>query len=110
MSYEQALAAMLEIEGVEKSTMMKTPCLRYKGEFIAMMFDKEDALIIKVAPERVQELIGLGQGMEFNFTKKPFKEWVLIPLEFQDGYPAYIHEALVYAKQKLDKCQPNQLR
>lgn len=29
MSYEQAIGAMLAIEGVEESTMMKTPCLRY---------------------------------------------------------------------------------
>lgn len=98
MSYDQAIDAMLTIAGVEESTMMKTPCLRYKGSFLAMMFDKEDALIIKVSPERVNELIAEGRGMEFNFTKKRFKEWVLIPLEFQDEYEAYMNEALLYAK------------
>jgi len=78
--------------------MMKTPCLRYKGDFFAMMFDKEDALIIKISPERVNELVSSGIGKEFNFTKKRFKEWVLIPLEFQNEYENFLNEALVYAK------------
>lgn len=98
MSYEQAVSAMLAIEDVEESTMMKTPCLRYKGAFLGMMFDKEEALIVKVSPERVNELIAEGKGMEFNFTKKRFREWVLIPLEFQDDYEAYMIEALRYAQ------------
>ena len=67
---------------------------------MAMMFDKEDALIIKVFPERVEELITEGKGMEFNFTKKRFKEWVLIPLEYEDEYESYIYESLEYAKKK----------
>ncbi len=100
MSYAQTVATMLTQNGVEESTMMKTPCLRYKGEFLAMMFEKQDALIIKVAPDRVNELIADGHGMEFNFTKKRFKEWVLIPLEFQDDYADYLNEALIYAKGK----------
>ncbi len=103
MSYEQAVSAILAIDGVEESTMMKTPCLRYKGKFLAMMFDKEDALIIKVSPDRVNELVSRGVGAEFNFTKKRFKEWVLIPLEFQDDYEAYITEALSYAQKKKSK-------
>lgn len=100
MSYDVATSQLLREEGVEWSTMMKTPCLRYKGEFLTMFFDKEDALIIKVAPERVNELIAEGTGREFNFTKKRFKEWVLIPSEHEDEYEQYIYEALAYAKNK----------
>lgn len=98
MSYAQSISEFLSVEGVEESTMMGTPCLRYRGTFLTMMFEKDDALIVKVSPDRVNELVELGTGMEFNFTKKRFKEWVLIPLEFQDDYPAYIQEALTYAK------------
>ena len=53
MSYEEVADKMVQEAGVEYSTMMKSPCLRYNGEFIAMMFEKEDALIIKVSPSRV---------------------------------------------------------
>ena len=98
MRHERAASAMLRHHGVEESTMMKSPCLRYKGSFIAMMFDKEDTLIIKVTPDRVNELISSGKDQKFNFTKKRFKEWVLIPLEFQDEYEAFLNEALNYAK------------
>ncbi len=80
--------------------MMKSPCLRYKGDFLASFFDREEALIIKVSPERVNELIAEGKGMEFNFTKKRFKKWVLIPMTFKDEYESYIYEALEYAKKK----------
>jgi hypothetical protein len=38
--------------------------------------------------------------MEFNFTKKRFKEWVLIPLEFEEDYESFLQEALDYARQK----------
>jgi len=100
MSYDQAVNKILKEKGVELSTMMKTPCIRYKGEFLSMMFDKEDALIIKVAPERVNELIAEGKGNEFNFTKKRFKEWVLIPRQYEHDYESYIFEALEYAKVK----------
>ncbi len=100
MSYERAVDKISQEDGVEQSTMMKTPCLRYKGDFMAMMFDKEESLIIKVSPNRVNELIAEGKGLEFNFTKKRFKEWVLIPLEFEDDYESYIYESLAYAKDK----------
>lgn len=100
MGYEQACASVMREDGVEESTMMGTPCLRYRGQFMAMMFDKQDALIIKVAPQRVDELIANNLGLEFNFTKKRFREWVLIPLEFADDFEAYIREALEYAKTK----------
>ena len=100
MRYDQVVNKIVQEDGVEQSTMMKTPCLRYKGDFMAMMFKKEDALIIKVSPERVDELITEGKGMEFNLTKKRFKEWVLIPLEYEDEYESYIYESLEYAKRK----------
>ncbi len=103
MTYDDIAAKLALEEGVELSTMMKTPCLRYLGGFVAMMFVDHDVLIVKVSPERVNELIAEGVGMEFNYTKKRFKEWVQIPLEFEDKYQAYISEALDYAKNKIKK-------
>ena len=102
MSYDAVADKIIQEPGVEESTMMKTPCLRYKGDFMAMMFEKEDSLIVKVAPTRVDEIIAAGDGNEFNFTKKKFKEWVLIPSEFEDAYEGYIYEALAYAQGKRD--------
>ena len=100
VSYSQAVARLLKEDGVEESTMMKTPCLRYKGSFMAMLFEKEEALIIKVSPQRVDQLINEGKGKEFNFTKKRFKEWVLIPFIYEDDFESYIFESLEYAMGK----------
>lgn len=91
-----------QLNDVTVSTMMSTPCLRYKGEFIAMMFEKADSLIIKVSEDRVNEIINNGEGNEFNFTKKRFKQWVLIPSEFEYRYEDYLNEALLFTKSKVD--------
>ncbi len=99
MSYTKAVENLILEEGVEQSTMMSSPCLRYNGNFIAMMFDREDALIIKVSQKRVDELIDEGIGREFNFTKKKFKEWVLIPADYENRYESFIHEALELARE-----------
>lgn len=102
MSYQIAEKRLLQEPGVELSTMMGSPCLRYRGAFMAAMFTRGDGLIIKVSPERVNELIAAGSGTDFDFTKKRFKEWVIIPLEFEEEYEAYLREALAYAKRKED--------
>ena len=98
MSYEKAVEAVLGETDVELATMMGTPCLRYKGEFLGMMFDKEETLIVKLPADRVLELMDKGIGREFNYTGKRFKEWVLIPQSREDEFEAFFREALAYAK------------
>ena len=98
MSYEKVAAKLVKEEGVEYSTMMNSPCLRYQGTFMAMMFTQQDALIVKVSPQRVDEIIATGEGLAFNLTGKKFKEWVLIPSKFEKNYEGYMKEALTYAK------------
>lgn len=100
MDYQQLSSAFSKIGGVENSTMMGSPCLRYRGDFMTMMFEKQDALIVKLPAQRVLELIESGQGLEFNYTGKRFKEWVLIPSEQHDEYEGFVNEALDYAKNK----------
>lgn len=98
MRYEKIAELCAREPGVEISTMMKSPCLRYYGDFVAMMFEQEDSLIVKLPSDRVDTLIASGEGLEFNFTKKTFRQWVLIPREFEGKYQSFVHEALDYAK------------
>ncbi|MEP3245344.1 MAG: hypothetical protein ABJN40_14370 [Sneathiella sp.] len=100
MNFDQLSDILAVEDGVEVATMMKSPCLRYKGDFMGMMFDKEDCMIVKVSPERVKELIDQEIGFEFNYTGKAFKEWVMIPLELSEDYLGYLQEALTYARLK----------
>jgi hypothetical protein len=98
MSFELTASAILREKGVEVSTIMKSACLRYSGEFLGMIFQRENALIIKIAPQRVDELIAEGIGMPFDLTGKRFKSWVMIPADYEGQYDAYLAEALAYAK------------
>lgn len=100
MPYSEIAEILAREPGVEISTMMKTPCLRYNGDFVAMMFERADSLIVKLSAERVDALINAGIGLEFNFTKKTFKQWVLIPRRYEDDFETYMREALEYAKSK----------
>ena len=98
MDIQQLVALLTHEHDVEISTMMGSPCLRYKGKFFSMWFEKADSLIIKLPAQRVDDLIAEGNGNEFNYTKKRFKEWVLIPRDLNESYGDYLNEALAYAK------------
>ncbi len=98
--FEELAAKLSTEDGMDISTMMGTPCLRFKGDFVSMFFEKEDSLIVKVSPQRVNEIIENGDGNEFNHTKKRFKEWVLIPAEYEEKFESYISEAIAYARLK----------
>ena len=100
MTYEDLASRFVLDHGMEHSTMMGSPCLRYRGEFVAMMFDKEDALILKLSAPRVDELIEEGLGREFNYTGKRFKQWILIPTEMEESFEPLMLEAVEFAKQK----------
>lgn len=80
--------------------MMGSPCLRYRGVSVAMMFERQDSLIIKVSSKPVNQIIADDEGNEFNFTRKRFKQWVLNPMQFANRFLAYIEEAIEYAKSK----------
>ena len=96
--YEAARDRLLKQPGVEEGTMMKTPCLRYRGDFLGMIFEREDALIVKLPAERVLELVNTGQGNPFEFTGKRFREWLLVPREMSESYAPLLEEALAHAR------------
>lgn len=91
---------MIRFQGVEESTMMGNHCLRYKGDFFAMWFDMAHSLIVKLPAARVHALIESGEGNPFNFTKKQFKEWVLIPSERAEDFERVTREALDFAQSR----------
>lgn len=80
--------------------MMGTHCLRYKGDFFTMWFDKANSLIVKLPAARVTELIESEEGNPFNFTKKQFKEWVLIPEDRHGDFEKLAREAFEFVRSK----------
>jgi len=100
MEYVEAADKLLKLEGVQLSTIMNHPCLRYKKDFFAMMFKQLECLVIKLSAERVNELIDSGRGLPFNVTGKRFKEWVMIPMECKSDFESYMREAMEFVKSK----------
>lgn len=100
MEIEQLYDMVKDLGEVEISTMVGAPCLRHKGEFFGMFMSSEESLIVKLPAKRVDEIIENEDGNPFNYTGKKFKEWVLIPLDFEDRYSDYLKEAFAFAAAK----------
>jgi hypothetical protein len=55
--------------------------------------------VVKLPKERVEELINSGEGTPYDpGNGKIMKEWVIIPLDFQDKWINYASEAKKFAK------------
>jgi hypothetical protein len=79
---------------VEEGTMMGHRCLRVDGGFAAMVGRKDQALIVKLTAERVEQLIAAGTGESFAPAGNVFKEWVLIRDADEPTWRAMMKEAV----------------
>ncbi|QKG80457.1 hypothetical protein [Tenuifilum thalassicum] len=75
---------LLQIDGVEESTIMRKPCLRFNGDFLAMYLEKNNAIVIKTKPQLVKKYIDQGIASPFNITGRNFKEWIQLDQEFHN--------------------------
>lgn len=89
------LAGELRAEdpAVAEGTIMGSRCLRVGGEFFAAVFSNDQALVVKLPAERVDELVGGGQGREFAPAGKVFREWVAVPGLDEERWRALMAEA-----------------
>ena len=79
MTLEELKLSLPSDNNITIGTMMKTPCIRVKKNFLTMIDTKSGDLFLKLPEDRVNELIEQNIGEPFNFTKKQFKEWVIVP-------------------------------
>ena len=92
----RAAAPLLANCDATRSTMMGFPCLRLDGKFLASYDRAQGALLVKLAAERVDELIAVGAGKPFAPAGRRFREWVAIPAAVEDDWPHYLNEAIRY--------------
>jgi hypothetical protein len=71
-------APLLASGELEEGTIMGGPCLRSRGEFVAMPYHLAEGLVAKLPRERVAGLITAGVGFPFAPAGRPFREWVLV--------------------------------
>jgi hypothetical protein len=82
---------------VQRSTMMGLPCVRLDGRFFASLDRRTQALLVKLPPARVGELIAHGVGEPFAPAGRVFREWVAIPQPDRERWQRLLTEARDHA-------------
>ena len=91
--FREMSATTLARPDVVTGTMMGFPCLRVRGAFFASCDHRTGDLIVKLARDRVAQLIGDGVGKPFAPAGRTFREWVLIDDRDQTRWTELIDEA-----------------
>lgn len=89
-------AALLEEDGVTKSTMMGYPCLRCEGNFFASVIPQSGNLVVKLPKTRVTSLIEDGTGLAFAPNGRQFKEWVQFAERDRQLWQTVMAEAMAF--------------
>jgi hypothetical protein len=91
------LAAPLEsASAVTRSTMMGLPCLRVNGAFFASFDRRTDQLLVKLAADRVDQLIASGEAAAFAPAGRRFRQWAGITWARRAHWQALLEEALEF--------------
>lgn len=77
-TYDRVVEGMLADPAVAESQMFGSPCLKVGGKVFACLY--QGAFVVKLPKERVDALIGAGEGESFEpMAGRTMKEWVQIP-------------------------------
>ena len=88
---------LLQLPGVNRSTMMGLPCLRLHGVFFAACDRRTGDLLIKLSQQRVNDLIDEGTAHPFAPAGRRFRQWAAIPPELSHHWSALLTEAQQHA-------------
>jgi hypothetical protein len=91
--FEELAAPLLAAGGVSRSTMMGLPCLRRDGVFFAALDRRTGALLVKLSPARVEELINVGAAEPFAPAGRRFRQWAAVPQQYAARWPVLLDEA-----------------
>jgi hypothetical protein len=93
------LATPLQFEpAVTRSTMMGLPCLRVNGAFFASFDRRTDQLLVKLASDRVDQLIASGEAMAFAPAGRRFRQWAAISWTRRTHWHELLDEALEFVR------------
>jgi hypothetical protein len=82
---------------ITRSTMMGFPCLRLNGRYFASVDRTTQALLVKLAADRVSALIARGGGEPFAPAGRVFREWVALPRTDRRRWRTLLNEAKQFA-------------
>jgi uncharacterized protein (TIGR02453 family) len=79
--------------------MMGLPCVRLDRRFFASLDRRTGALLVKLPPERVQQIVADGHGEPFAPAGRVFREWVEVPDPDRRRWRELLREAQTHAAQ-----------
>ncbi len=94
------LAAPLLAAGTCEGTIMSNPCLRMRGEFVAMYWEKGGGMIVKLEPEAVRRHLSDGLGGPFMPAGRVFKAWLSVPDASSPAWAEVLDQAVELARQR----------
>ena len=76
--FERLSLVYRDVPGVTQASMMGQPCLKVGRVLFASSQHGGDAVVLKLAPERVAALVADGTGAPFAPGGRAFAKWVQI--------------------------------
>lgn len=88
-----------QLSGAEASQMFGKPCYKIGGKAFACFFQNE--MVFKLGGNAHKEAMSLDGAKLFDPSGKgrPMKEWVQVPVHYQEKWTALAEAALSYVKQ-----------
>ena len=84
------------VEGATVNTGRGAQGIKWGGKMFAMFYKGD--LLLQLAPERVAEMTGSGEGLAFDpGTGRPMADRVLIPASHKDDWISLAEESRRYA-------------
>jgi hypothetical protein len=92
-------APLIAAGEADPGTVFGFPCLRFRGQFVAMPYHGGRGMVAKLPRGRVTALITDGLGRPFAPAGKAFREWVHIPEYDAALWDAVLLEARAFAQE-----------
>ncbi len=98
-------AQLLDITGIEESTMFGFGCVRVDNQFVGM--PANDELWVKLPEDRVNQLIADGVGEVCSPNGRRFREWVGIPEIDEALWLGLLRESIEFVRPQATAITPS---
>ena len=102
MTEEQELYIEIgqKLKDAEQSQMFGKPCFKINGKAFICFFQNE--MVFKLIGDIHSEALSLDGSKLFDPSgkKRPMKEWVQVPYDYNDKWEKYAKEAMKYVSGK----------
>lgn len=94
--HEMYVSIGQKLKGAEQSQMFGKPCFKIKGKAFICFFQNE--MVFKLTGDSHSDALSLDGSQLFDPSgkKRPMKEWVQIPVDYQKKWKKFAEEAMHY--------------